>query len=112
VSAVLEPGSVTAPGVQASSPLEYPHSALLLALPHAPKPCSYLHDSRIGVYRVQERNGTRVRLQLQDLGSDHTFMAVCTSSEVELLKLRQLTVERTAEFKIHKHRQQDQRDYG
>jgi hypothetical protein len=69
-----------------------------------------LRDSRIGVYRVQERNGTRVRLQ--DLGSDHTFKAVCTSSEVELLKLRQLTVERTAEFKIHKYRQQDQRDYG
>ena len=54
--------------------------------------------------------GTRVRLQ--DLGSDHIFKAVCTSSEVELLKLRQLTVERTAEFKIHKYRQQDQRDYG
>ncbi len=36
----------------------------------------------------------------------------CTSSEVELLKLRQLTIERTAELKIHKYRQQDQRGYG
>ena len=33
-------------------------------------------------------------------------------SEVELLKLRQLAVERTAEFEIHEYRQQDQRDYG
>ena len=31
--------------------------------------------------------------------------AVCPSSEVELLKLRQLTVERTAEFKIHGYQQ-------
>ena len=33
-------------------------------------------------------------------------------SEVELLKLRELAVERPTEFKIHEHRQQDQRDYG
>lgn len=36
-----------------------------------------LRDSRMGIYRVQEWDGTRVRLQ--DLGADRTFKAVCTS---------------------------------
>lgn len=36
-----------------------------------------LRDSRMGIYRVQEWDGTRVRLQ--DLGANRTFKAVCTS---------------------------------
>jgi hypothetical protein len=37
-----------------------------------------LQDSRMGIYRVQERDGARVRLQ--DLATDHTCTAVCVSS--------------------------------
>jgi hypothetical protein len=36
-----------------------------------------LQGSRMGIYRVQERDGARVRLQ--DLAADHTCTAVCTS---------------------------------
>ncbi len=36
-----------------------------------------LQDSRMGIYRVQEREGARVRLQ--DLATDHTCTAVCAS---------------------------------
>jgi hypothetical protein len=36
-----------------------------------------LRDSRMGIYRVQERDGMRVGLQ--DLGADHTFKAICSS---------------------------------
>jgi len=36
-----------------------------------------LQDSRMGIYRVQERDGARVRLQ--DLATDHTCTAVCAS---------------------------------
>ncbi len=36
-----------------------------------------LQDSRMGIYRVQERDGARVRLQ--DLATDHICTAVCES---------------------------------
>jgi hypothetical protein len=36
-----------------------------------------LQDSRMGIYRVQEREGARVRLQ--DLATDHSCTAVCAS---------------------------------
>ncbi len=36
-----------------------------------------LQDSRMGIYRVQERDGARVRLQ--DFATDHTCTAVCAS---------------------------------
>jgi hypothetical protein len=36
-----------------------------------------LQDSRMGIYRVQERDGARV--QLQDLATDQIYTAVCAS---------------------------------
>lgn len=50
---------------------EYGTHANLLTLMRA------LRDSRMGIYRVQETDGARIRLQ--DLAVDRTFKAVCTS---------------------------------